>query len=452
MDMDYLEEQENPPGGIDLLINLCTLPNIFIRSCGCRFNLRELRNLNKLKELHISGLGDLSHIEDANEVQLMSKTHLQLLALDFSCDEWECREEKCRSMLQQNIKVSHERLELDFTYEEMWHEKFHQFQNMLTPEGFTSPHKDLLESLRPHTGLRKLIIENYDCQSYPSWLGNASFSVFTEIELSGSGCERQHVPTLGELPLLKSLKIGSMSFVEHIGREFCSYVSGIKAYPSLTSLEMFLMPRCSEWSGVEDGDFACLKTLSVKWCFKLSYLPLERFPSLETVTLHDCDGINTIPAGRTFKKLCIEECRGLNTVPTQPSLLVLELKNCPKLSTVGFMPGLNTLEIMKCPNLNTVDSMPELKYLRACGELEYGMLASLLDDAPLLEFLYINSHTLTSIPLDRKRLPSLSRIELCFCDRLEYCEGLTGFTSLKSLVIRQCPLLPPHLKFRRTNQ
>lgn len=422
---DDLEEPENAPSGIDVLINLHTLPNIHIRRCACSFNLRELRNLNKIRELRVSGLGDLSCIEDAKEVQLISKRHLGLLELDFSYEEHGCVEEQCKSMLQ---------LELESTDEEM-----------LEPEYVS--HKEILESLRPHKGLKKLIIKEYDCQSYPRWLGNASFSYLTEIVISGRGWVRQQrVPTLGELPFLKSLKIRSICSVEHIGREFCSLVPGNKGFPSLTSLEFIYMAGWTEWSGLDDGDFPCLQTLSMTTSLRLRHLPLDRFPSLDTVTLNGCDGIKTIPAGGTFKKLCISRCAVLRTISAQPSLQELELKRCPELHEVGSMPNVIRLNIHECPNLSTVGSLPELTTVSATGALADGMLFSLLDYLPRLKSLYVSSGTVTRIPLEQQRLPSLAALQLWSCANLQYCDGLAGFTSLSTVNIWECPLLPSVLQ------
>ncbi|XP_052136866.1 putative disease resistance RPP13-like protein 1 [Oryza glaberrima] len=358
--VDYLKELECAPNGIGNLINLHTLRDIRIRRCGCRFNLSELKNLNKLRELRIRGLGNLSHTEDANEVQLVSKKHLHLLELNFS-DEKECQKEQCQQLLQQYEKVSHEQLELDFTFEEGF-KKF-RYQSVQQLEYVTVSHNEILESLRPHEGLINLIIEDYDCQSYPNWLGNASFSRLTVLVISArrKWVRQQRVPTLGELPALKSLKISSMYYLEHIGREFCSHAPGIKGFPSLTSLEFSYIPWWNEWTGVDYGDFPFMETLSLRTVYKLRALPLDRFPSLGTLTLDECDGIDTIPAGGTIKKLCIGGCYGLYTLPTQSSLLKLQLKDCPRLSVVSSMPELDTLEIFKCPKLTAVGFMPKLQ-------------------------------------------------------------------------------------------
>uniref|UniRef100_A0A0E0BJ74 NB-ARC domain-containing protein n=1 Tax=Oryza glumipatula TaxID=40148 RepID=A0A0E0BJ74_9ORYZ len=267
----HLEWKWDAPSGIYPLINLHTFPDIRICRCGRSFNLRELKNLNKIMgRLRINGLGNLSHVQDANEAQLMNKTHLQFLELDFS-------EVLCRHMPR--------KLDLNFTPEEVQYENL-PYQDMRRPKYFTVPHNQILESLRPHKGLGKLTISGYNCQSYPSWLGDASFSKLTKINIYGTDkVTQQCVPTLGELPFLKKLRIERMSHVEHIGREFCTCIPGNKGFPSLKTLVFGDLPQWSEWSGLDDGDFPCLYTLVIRDCNRLSSFPWERFSSLHELEL-----------------------------------------------------------------------------------------------------------------------------------------------------------------------
>jgi len=56
----------------------------------CSFNIRELRNINQIRELSIFGLNKICHVEVAIEAQLQSKRHLRSLSLWFDEDEDEC--------------------------------------------------------------------------------------------------------------------------------------------------------------------------------------------------------------------------------------------------------------------------------------------------------------------------------------------------------------------------
>lgn len=240
--------------GIGHLNNLLTLPPIHLRND----RIVELRSLNKLRELRIGGLGLHLTIDGAKDARLQSKRHLQLLSLDFG----DC----CPDHNQQ---------------------------------------VQLLESLRPHRNLGELIIMNYEGLKYPYWLGDASFSNLTQIELGYSHI--QYLPTLGDLPSLVSLHIHDMMIVERIGREFCSHFHGVKGFPSLTQLRFNWMHKWSEWSGIVDGGFPRLRTLSICHAHSLRLDNIESFPfrSLITLELDKCCCITTIPASTSLRTLRI---------------------------------------------------------------------------------------------------------------------------------------------------
>lgn len=65
--------------GIGRLVNLQALPVIHLCNCVCFFNIRELRNMNKIRKLRIDGLCNVSSIIDANEALLHCKKDLQEL-------------------------------------------------------------------------------------------------------------------------------------------------------------------------------------------------------------------------------------------------------------------------------------------------------------------------------------------------------------------------------------
>uniref|UniRef100_A0A0D3HLY4 Uncharacterized protein n=1 Tax=Oryza barthii TaxID=65489 RepID=A0A0D3HLY4_9ORYZ len=322
--------------GIGHLNNLLTLPPIHLRND----RIIELRSLNKIRELRIGGLGLHLTIDGAKDARLQSKRHLQLLSLDFG----DC----CPDHNQQ---------------------------------------VQLLESLRPHRNLRELIIMNYEGLKYPYWLGDASFSNLTQIELGYSHI--QYLPTLGDLPSLVSLHIHDMMIVERIGWEFCSHFHGVKGFPSLTQLRFNWMPKWSEWSGIVDGGFPRLRTLSICHAHSLRLDNIESFPfrSLITLELDKCCCITTIPASTSLRTLRIDRRS-------------FDLRRS---STDG--PRLNRL--------------------------------------PSLECLTVICHDTTSILLQPQHLPSLKKLNLS-CEKLQYCDGLSVLTSLSVLKPWGCPKLPIH--------
>lgn len=136
--------------GIGRLVNLQALPVIHLCNCVCFFNIRELRNMNKIRKLRIDGLCNVSSIIDANEALLHCKKDLQELELNFTA----------------SINDAHT-------------------QNAGSNQAIIAVSVDLLlESLRPHhRSLRELTLQNFNCKIYPSWLGSTSFSKLIRLVL-----------------------------------------------------------------------------------------------------------------------------------------------------------------------------------------------------------------------------------------------------------------------------
>ncbi|PNX95461.1 NBS-LRR resistance protein [Trifolium pratense] len=79
--------------------------------------------------------------------------------------------------------------------------------------------KLVLDMLQPPINLKSLKIDLYGGTSFPSWLGDPSFS--NMVSLCISNCEYcVTLPPLGQLPSLKNLSIEDMRMLETIGPEF----------------------------------------------------------------------------------------------------------------------------------------------------------------------------------------------------------------------------------------
>ncbi|CAL4993330.1 unnamed protein product [Urochloa decumbens] len=370
--------------GIGRLVNLHTLPELHLSKCGCFFKITELRNLNKIRKLFISGLYSVS-IREAIEANLYSKQNLEELEFDFNATKG-CEHTVRSDENQATVMVSG---------------------------------VQLLESLKPyHQSLKVLRLKNFNFDTYPSWLGSTSFSKLTELLLHN--CRSQHCPTLGELPSLKTLKICGIEQVEHIGREFCSLNLGVKGFPSLSRLSMEDMYGLQEWSGVEVGDFPRLETLSF-WCsFELRSLPLVCFTSLRELALYNCTSLGT------FQTLC--------------SLHELRISTCARLTELPALPSLQSLELFDCPSLDTLGHFPSLTVLSLHAPFKEETLYRLVNANITIRRLSVWSDTLFSIHLDPRYLPSLTELMLRGCN-LRYCDELGSLSSLKKLNVRGSPRL-----------
>ncbi|EEE52125.1 hypothetical protein OsJ_33942 [Oryza sativa Japonica Group] len=367
--------------GIGRLANLQNLPNIHLWKCGCY--LRELRNMNKIRRLHIYGLCNVSSIQDVNEAHLHSKKDLEILELDFESGGI--------------CKVHKEEADVN--------------QAISTVSGGS-----ILESLRPHhQSLKVLRMKNLNEVNYPSWLGSASFSKLTKLRLEN--CQSQHLPTLGELPSLKSIDIRQMEYVENIGRVFCSLDPSVKGFRSLAHLRFQDMNRFSEWSEVHDGEFSSLETLLIWSASELSSLPSVPFSSLRSFELCDCKNLVTFPASATLQILSISSCEKLKELPALPSLRSLKLSGCESLVAVGHFPSLTVLHMST--------------------EFEEEVLHKLMNLHLKLEELSISSDTMKLINLEPHSLPLLRELELV-CPNLQNCDALASLSSLEILCVNRC--------------
>ncbi|GAU38262.1 hypothetical protein TSUD_119420 [Trifolium subterraneum] len=162
--------------------------------------------------------------------------------------------------------------------------------------------KDVLDALQPSSiNLKKLTIGSYGGTSFPSWLGDSSFS--NMVYLCIGFCDYcVALPPLGQLPSLKDLSIKGMSILETIGPEFYGLLGGgsnspFQPFPSLEHLEFSFMCNWKEWLpfGGSKFPFPRLKTLKLENCQELrGHLPCH-LSSIEEITIIGCDRLLATP-------------------------------------------------------------------------------------------------------------------------------------------------------------
>ncbi|MED6175444.1 hypothetical protein PIB30_078360 [Stylosanthes scabra] len=128
--------------------------------------------------------------------------------------------------------------------------------------------RDVLDSLRPHTSLKELTIE-YKGKIFPDWLGQYSYNNMTYVSLeSCKNCCM--LPSLGQLPSLKSLRVEDFSQLKCIGDEFYKNEDDrtlhIAPFPSLETLYFRNMPCWEVWNLPGSEAFPQLKTLQIREC------------------------------------------------------------------------------------------------------------------------------------------------------------------------------------------
>ncbi|XP_057741944.1 putative disease resistance RPP13-like protein 1 [Arachis stenosperma] len=130
--------------------------------------------------------------------------------------------------------------------------------------------QDILRGLQPHTGLKKLTVDEYKGKIFPDWIGNSLYQNMTSVSLmSCKNCDM--LPSLGQLPSLKSLRIERFDQLKSIGKEFYKneghqHSSPIAPFFSLEELIFYIMPSWEEWHLPDSEAFPQLKILQIREC------------------------------------------------------------------------------------------------------------------------------------------------------------------------------------------
>ncbi|RHN66349.1 putative P-loop containing nucleoside triphosphate hydrolase, leucine-rich repeat domain, L [Medicago truncatula] len=155
--------------------------------------------------------------------------------------------------------------------------------------------KVVLDMLQPAINLKSLNICLYGGTSFPSWLGNSSFSNMVSLRITN--CEYcVTLPPIGQLPSLKDLEICGMEMLETIGLEFY-YVqieegsnSSFQPFPSLEYIKFDNIPNWNKWLPFEGIQFAFpqLRAMKLRNCPKLKgHLP-SHLPCIEEIEIEGC--------------------------------------------------------------------------------------------------------------------------------------------------------------------
>ncbi|KAM1531992.1 hypothetical protein ACFX10_006077 [Malus domestica] len=380
------------PPHMGKLKDLQTFGGEFVLSKDAGGYIDELKGFQHLSgNLHISGLQNIKHAEDALEAKLRDK------------------------------KLSEIHLK--------W-------------EGDTADSQNdsrVLGNLQPNTNLKVLAIKGYGGIKFPGWLGDESFSNLITLRLENCGyCFS--LPALGRLTSLKRLEIDGLNGVELVGSEFYG-----PAFKSLEFLSFRSMREWQEWcfpGGEEEegGHFPNLCELSLENCPKLTgKLPLYYFPRLERLILQKVN-IESLA--------CSQECNKFNI--ELPSLRDLGISDCPNLvcfvgGGVLLAPNLKRISMCRFKNLWSVPeemhaSLPSLQSLsmEECEEFKSFPEESKF---PSLYYLKIKEcPEFVGFPHGGLQAPNLKMMKIYECNKFGSVpeEMHASLPSLQSLFIEGC--------------
>ena len=256
----------NFPRGFGRLTSLRTLNNFCVNGedDSERCKLGELRNLDHLQgTLLIAGLGNEVNQREATNAQLKKKKNLRTLKLFFHPDKWDPKE----------ITRGMDAL--------------------------------VLNALEPPPNLEDLSIFYYKGLTMSPWM--VSLTNLKKLDFWNLFIE--HLPPLGKLPVLESLRIGGINRLKKLGVEFMGIEESekkekddisITLFPNLISLKFSSLIEWEEWNGIGEEEekedctkrFAImprLQELKIWMCPKLKSLPNFLFTTpLQRLEIQNC--------------------------------------------------------------------------------------------------------------------------------------------------------------------
>ncbi|CDP03427.1 unnamed protein product [Coffea canephora] len=240
-----------------------------------------------------------------------------------------------------------------------------------------SEYNQVLEGLQAHPNLKGLIIERFFGDRLSKWIGELGRLVKFKLQ----NCKNcKELPTLGNMPFLKSLRLKGLDGVTSIGPSFYGR-SGVH------NLSLDDMSNLREWMEaiVDDGTvvvFPVLHTMRITNCPQLATFP-NHFPRLEVLKIRKTQNGSALmtyicSAVSTLTRLSIWSVNGLTKVPNVPQ--TSEGPNCQSVlehtsidnNAPQHLAGLESLEelvVWNCPSLESISIPKGRKYLAALRKL-----------------------------------------------------------------------------------
>ncbi|XP_057741729.1 putative disease resistance protein At3g14460 [Arachis stenosperma] len=300
----------------------------------------------------------------------------------------------------------------------------------------TQTEREILDSLQPHNGLKMLRINGYKGTIFPNWVGHCSYQNMTHVSLAScNNCCM--LPSLGQLPSLKSLGIQGFGQLKSIGMEFYKnegnyHSSPFAAFPSLETLEIWDMACLEEWHLPDSETFPQLRELRISSCPMLNGAMLSQvFSSLSDVS-----------------KVCSLDISGYYEESFQQMLFdgdTLSIKGCQSMvdsmfgaMIINHLTCLQEISISGCSSAVSFpgDCLPKSLQkltISAYKELEFSQHKHNIMD---LNIDFCDS--LTSLSLDA--FPNLKNLSIEGCSNLESVSmSEPPHAAVETLVLRCCP-------------
>ncbi|MED6161801.1 hypothetical protein PIB30_064194 [Stylosanthes scabra] len=314
----------------------------------------------------------------------------------------------------------------------------------------------ILKELRPHENLKELSIVGYRGEIFLDWLGLSSYSNITKLIMHR--CKNcRELPSLGQLPSLQQLEISVLDVLERIGEEF--YKSGESCHEGtpFRSLEMLAFRSMNGWREWHIPDkldvFPKLETLIMHDCPVLSGDLSARLPALEKLEFWNCEKLAcSLPRAPKLHRIYANSFQNsiIDVTPHEVRIQLSQLVQSVLECISHIQPScIQRLRIKSCGSAISIsgDYLPaSLQYLHIsdCSKLTF-------PNKLLTEIFMYKCDSVTLFPFGA--LPNLKTLRISNCRRLSLslsqfpnletldCKGLHHLTSLKELIIEDCPKL-----------
>ncbi|KAM0005436.1 putative virus X resistance protein-like, coiled-coil [Helianthus debilis subsp. tardiflorus] len=272
LDINRCRSLRHLPPGIGKLTSLRMLPWFRVgKERGAKIS--ELGDLNLLEgELVIEGLKNVGGLSEARSANLICKTNLSILVLD-------------------------------------WSEKVYYWEKSTPETRFPYIEEEVLEGLEPNPSLEILKIREYMGKTIsPSWMDNLR----NLVEILFYQCKNtERLPPLGRLPSLRVIQLEYMDSLKYFHDDDINM--------SIDNTDMFI----------------CLQRLKISSCRELISLPCN-LPNLEDLELSSCEKLISLPCNLpSIRKLKFATCNGLLSLPDEiqsyKDLNKLEISFCKHL-------------------------------------------------------------------------------------------------------------------------
>ncbi|XP_078158937.1 putative disease resistance protein RGA3 [Carex rostrata] len=388
----------NLPSGIGKLTNFITLNGKFeVMGSDMTRGLGELRDMNRLRGvMSISGLKNIGNSKYSRKANLVSKSNLRKLILNFEEDDIPCK------------SSFRWRYTYPFFYIALSSSTNAKIENNEKIQ------EGVLESLQPHGNLTELEILNYRGRRVPYWLLDPSLMCkLTTLTLHFHMELTFWPPLLDQLPHLESLKIKMSG--DTVTNDLSKQPAAVVSFSSCKEPSFKNMLNLADWQA---GDEPCLKKLTINNCSKLWKITIPQKVEVLEVKTCGCQEIK-FSSPSELKKVSIFNCRELITIYYKS----------------GNLPFLQSISLSGCPNLSMLSTIPqELKqlYIADCGlqEINFSSLSK------LQKISIFHCRKLLSIYYKIGDLPFLESISLSGCPNLSMLSAIPQ--EMKQLHISHC--------------